>query len=170
MYLISRKSAPYTVRAAYISNIRSISKFSRFQIFFPLIIPYHTHTTVVQTRNTHIHTHTHTILSMYQIIILVLFTFQLIYGCYIGHVDSGECVKARYVLEGKLEFCGQGYSWFELHPDYEVCVPMETVRYIYIYIKTQTYNIYTLPGGGSFGWTYRSKQRRMGQRNVGKNS
>ena len=47
-------------------------------------------------------------------------------GCYIGQVDSGECVKARYVLEGKLEFCGQGYSWFELHPDYEVCVPMET--------------------------------------------
>ena len=64
VYLISRKSAPYTVRAVYISiehqNIRSISKFSRFQIFFPLIIPYHTHTTVVQTRNTHTHTHTHT--------------------------------------------------------------------------------------------------------------
>ena len=96
---------------------------------------------------------------MYQIIILVLFTFQLIYGCYIGHVDSGECVKARYVLEGKLEFCGQGYSWFELHPDYEVCVPMETVRYIYIYILKRKHITYThyQAEGRSAGLTVQNK-------------
>ena len=56
-------------------------------------------------------------------------------GCYIGQADSGECVKARYVLEGKLEFCGQGYSWFELHPDYEVCVPMDTVSLVFRSLK-----------------------------------
>lgn len=46
--------------------------------------------------------------------------------CYIGNQDSGECVKARYVLEGKLDFCGPQYSWFENHPEYEVCVPRDT--------------------------------------------
>ena len=62
------------------------------------------------------------------LVLIILALLRRAKGCYIGHIDSGECVKARYVLEGKLEFCGQGYSWFELHPDYEVCVPMETVK------------------------------------------
>eukprot|EP00939_MAST-03C_sp_MAST-3C-sp1_P001761 g1761.t1 len=56
----------------------------------------------------------------------ILFVANACEGCIVANQNSGECVNAQVILEGKLNFCGPRISWFFDHPDYEVCVPRQS--------------------------------------------